>query len=437
MSGSAASWPADARAKVLSAADAAGLVRSRQRVYLQGGCAVPRAIVECLVARRDELEDVEIVHLHTEGPAEYVAPEMAGHFRHNALFIGRNVREAVNAGRADFTPVFLSDIPRLFETTLPPDVAMIQVSPPDRAGFCSLGISVDCAKPAALAAKRVIAQVNARMPRTHGDSFLHISQIDHLVPLDAELIEVEPLPELDEVSRRIGAHVASLVEDRCTIQTGIGAIPNAVLAELSHHQHLGLHTEMFSDGVLDLIEAGVLDNDAKNYHRGKAVASFVMGSRRLYDFVDDNPMIEMHPVSFTNDPFTIAQNDRMVAINSALEVDLTGQVCADSIGHRLYSGIGGQLDFVRGAARSSGGRAIIALPATAADGQISRIVAELKPGAGVVTTRGDVHFVVTEHGIAGLHGRTLRERAAALIEVAEPRFREGLRQQARELHILD
>jgi acetyl-CoA hydrolase len=426
---------ADMQGKAIGPEDAARLIRSGDRVYLQGGCAVPFPIVDALVARHHELESVEIVHLHTEGRADYVRPEMSGHFRHNALFIGRNVREAVNAGRADFTPVFLSDVPRLFETTLPLDVALIQVSPPDRFGFCSLGISVDCAKPAALAAKLVIAQVNPRMPRVLGDGFLYLSQIHHVVPFESELIEVSEPPS-DEVSQKIGAHVASLVGDGSTIQTGIGAIPNSVLAALAGHRHLGLHTEMFSDGVLALIESGVIDNDAKTYHRGKAVASFVMGSRRLYDFVDDNPMIEMHPVSFTNDPFHIAQNDRMVAINSAIEVDLTGQVCADSIGHGLFSGIGGQLDFVRGASRSHGGKAIIALPSSAADGTISRITAELKPGAGVVTTRGDVQYVVTEYGVADLYGRTIRERARALIAIAHPRFREELTDRARSLRLL-
>ena len=428
-------WPSEARRKQTDAASAAALIESGQRVYLQGGCAVPLPLVEQLVLRHTELTDVEIVHMHTEGPAPHVAPTMAGHFRHNALFIGSNVREAVNSGRADFTPVFLSNIPRLFETTLPLDVALIQVSAPDRFGFCSLGISVDCAKPAAVAARRVIAQVNARMPRTHGDSFLHLSQIDHLVPLDMELPEVFAAPG-DPVSARIGANVAGLIENGSTIQVGIGDIPNAVLVALSGHEHLGLHTEMFSDGALALIERGVIDNDAKNYHRGKAVASFVIGTRRLYDFVDDNPMIEMHPVSFTNDPLAIAQNDRMVAINSAIEVDLTGQVCADSIGHRLYSGIGGQLDFVRGAARSRDGKAVIALPSTAAAGTISRIVPELKPGAGVVTTRGDVHFVVTEHGVAELSGLSVRERARSLIGIADPRFREELTESARRLHYL-
>jgi 4-hydroxybutyrate CoA-transferase len=410
-------------------------VRSGQRLYVQGGCAVPRALVDALVARHAELQDVEIVHMHTEGDAPYARPEMAGHFRHNALFVGRNLREAVNQGRADFTPVFLSEVPRLFQTTLPLDVALVQVSPPDHAGFCSLGISVDCAKPAALAAKTVVAQVNRRMPRTHGDSFLHVSQVDFLVEADAELVEVT-CPPVDGVAARIGEHVVELIEDGSTIQTGIGTIPNAVLASLGRHQRLGVHTEMFSDGLLDLIESGVVDSSAKTYHAGRVVSSFVMGSRRLYDFVDDNPLIEMHPVTFTNDPFLIARNDRMVSINSAIEVDLTGQVCADSIGHMLYSGIGGQLDFIRGAARSRGGKAIIALPSTAKGGEVSRIVAELRPGAGVVTTRGDVQHVITEYGVADLHGRTLRDRARALIEIAHPRFREELTAAARGLNLL-
>jgi acetyl-CoA hydrolase len=427
-------WSAAAKRKVTTAEAAARLVASGQRVYIQGGCAVPSALVDSLVARYEELSGVEVIHLHTEGPAAYVDPEMEGHFRHNALFIGRNVREAVNAGRADFTPIFLSEVPRLFETALPLDVAFIHVSPPDPFGFCSLGISVDCAKPAALAAKVVVAQVNERMPRTHGDSFLHISQIDQLVPVDQDLIEVSVGAEGELQCDDIGRSVAGLIEDGSTIQTGIGFIPNAVLAALGSHKHLGLHTEMFSDGILELIEAGVLDNSAKSFHRGKAVASFVMGTRHLYDFVDDNPMIEMQPVTFTNDPFQIAQNDRMVAINSAIEVDLTGQVCADSIGHRLYSGIGGQLDFVRGATRSRGGKAVIALPSTAARGTVSRIVPELKPGAGVVTTRGDVHFVVTEFGVADLFGKTLRERARSLISIAHPGFRDELERAARRLN---
>ena len=423
------------QAQYVSAADAVAAIDSGQRVYVQGGCAVPFALVDALVARKDDLREVEIVHLHTEGPAPYVQPGMAGHFRHNALFIGANVREAVKTGRADVTPIFLSDVPRLFETTLPLDAALIQVSPPDRAGYCSLGISVDCARPASLAARTVIAQVNPRMPRTHGDSFLHVSQIDHLVEAEAELVEVE-CPEPDEVAVRIGQHVVSLIEDGATLQTGIGTIPNAVLRSLAHHKHLGVHTEMFSDGLLDLIGRGAVDCSAKNYHPGKIVASFVMGSRRLYDFVDDNPMIEMHSTTFTNDPFLIARNDNMVSINSAIEVDLTGQVCADSMGHVLYSGFGGQVDFVRGAARARNGKAIIAMPSTARGGSISRIVTELQTGAGVVTTRGDVQFVVTEYGIADLHGRTLRDRDRALIEIAHPRFREELQMSAKRLGLL-
>ena len=418
----------------MSPEEALRVVRSGERVYVQGGCAVPFPLVQALVARHRELRDVEIVHLHTEGPADYTRPEMAGHFRHNALFVGRNVRAAVNEGRADFTPVSLSDVPELFETTLPIDVALIQVSPPDRFGYCSLGISVDCAKPAALAARTVIAQTNSRMPRTHGDSFMHVSQLSCLVPFDMELIEVGADETDGDLFASIGRNVASLIEDGSTIQTGIGAVPNAVLAALGDRRHLGVHTEMFSDGLLPLIDGGVVDGEAKGYHSGKVVAAFVMGTRRLYDFVDDNPMIEMHPVSFTNDPTRIGLNQRMVAINSALEVDLTGQVCADSIGHKLYSGIGGQLDFIRGSARSSGGKAMIALPSTAARGEVSRIVAELRPGAGVVTTRGDVHHVVTEYGIADLHGRTLRDRAQALIRIAHPHFREKLEAAARRLY---
>jgi 4-hydroxybutyrate CoA-transferase len=433
---SSAAWPEEARRKATSAEEAMTAVRSGSRVYLQGGCAVPQALVRALVARAPQLRDVEIVHLHTEGAADYVRPEYAASFRHNALFIGANVREAVNAGRADFTPVFLSDIPRLIsDGSLPIDVAMIQVSPPDASGFCSLGISVDCAKPAAEAARLVIAQVNPAMPRTHGDAFLHVSQIDHVVAVEDPLIEIQRRPA-DAVALRIGQHVASLIEDGSTLQMGIGAIPDGVLAALAGHRHLGVHTEMFTDGLLGLIERGVVDSSAKTYHPGKVVAAFIMGSRRLYDFVDDNPMIEMHPVSFTNDPIVIARNDRMVAINSALEVDLTGQVCADSIGHLLYSGIGGQTDFIRGAARSRGGKPIIALPSTARGGTVSRIVWELQPGAGVVTSRGDVQYVVTEYGIADLRGKTVRDRARALIDVAHPRFRDDLTARARDHHIL-
>ncbi len=396
---------------------------------------MPRALVSALVARTSELRNVEIVHLHTEAAAPYAAAEMAGHFRHNALFVGANVREAINEGRADVTPIFLSDIPGLFATNLPIDVALVQVSAPDSHGYVSLGISVDCAKPAAESAHTVIAQANRRMPRTHGDTFLHVDQIDYLVEEDDELVEVEA-PSPDKIESAIGKQVAELVEDGSTLQMGIGAIPNGVLASLAAHRHLGVHTEMFSDGLLALVEAGTIDNSQKGYHDGKVITSFVMGSRQLYDFVDDNPSVEVHPVNFTNDPATIARNNKMVAINSAIEVDLTGQVCADSIGHRIYSGIGGQLDFVRGAARSPGGKSIIAMPSTAQRGTRSRIVLELQPGAGVVTTRGDVEYVATEFGVAHLRGKTIRERARALVSIAHPAFREGLEEGARRFHLL-
>ncbi len=411
-------------------------IRSGDRVYVQGGCAVPVPIIEALVRRAPELRDVSIVHLHTEGPAPYVAPEMANHFRHNALFIGGNTRKAVNEGRADFTPVFLSDVPGLFTSgALPIDVALIQVSPPDAHGYCSLGISVDCAKPAADAAGTVIAEVNRQMPRTHGDSYIHIGDIDLLVETDRPLIEVAPArmtPELDQ----IGEYVATLVENRSTLQLGIGAVPDAVLRALRDHRDLGIHTEMFSDGLVDLIEQGAVTNEAKSLHQGKTVTAFVMGTRRVYDFVDDNPSVEFYPASYTNDPMVIGQNDRMVAVNSAIQVDLSGQVCADSIGHSFYSGIGGQVDFIRGASRSRGGRPIIALPSTARDGMVSRIVAELAPGAGVVTTRGDVHYVVTEYGIAQLHGKNIRERAEALVSIAHPAFRNDLLKAARAHHFV-
>ncbi|HXH23564.1 MAG TPA: acetyl-CoA hydrolase/transferase C-terminal domain-containing protein [Dehalococcoidia bacterium] len=430
------SWPEEARSKTVSAEAALSRLQSGQRVYIQGGCATPQALVRALVARAADVRGVEIVHLHTEGPAPYTHPDLSASFRHNALFIGKNTREAVNAGRADYTPVFLSEIPGLFSDTLPLDLALVQVSPPDANGFCSLGISVDVAKPAAEAATTVIAQVNPLMPRTHGDSFLHVSQIDCLVPAEEPLLEFEP-QAADETAHQIGAHVAALIEDGSCLQMGIGAIPNGVLAALHGHRHLGIHTEMFSDGLLELVEQGIVDNQAKNYHRGKVVTSFIMGTRRLYDFVHDNPMIEMHLVSFTNDPVIIARNEKMVAINSAIEIDLTGQVCADSIGHVFYSGIGGQTDFVRGAAMSRGGKPIIALPSTAASGAVSRIVPELKPGAGVVTSRGDVHWVVTEYGAVNLHGKTVRQRAEALISIAHPAFREELAAAARRLYHTD
>ena len=409
-------------------------LRDGQRVYVHGGCATPTPLLAALAARARGLRDVETVSLHLEGPAPHVDPALAGRLRHNALFIGANVRDAVNEGRADFTPVFLSDVPALFtDGTLPLDVALIQVSPPDAHGYCSLGVSVDVARPAAEAAPYVIAEVNAQMPRTLGESFLHVSRIDAAILTDRPVLEVST-STITPVHQAIARNVVGLIEDRATLQLGIGAVADAVLQQLFDHQDLGIHTEMFSEGVVDLVQAGVITGAYKKIHRGLIVASFVMGTRRLYDFVDNNPMVAMYPSHETNDPRVIAKHGEMVAINSAIQVDVTGQVCADSIGCRFYSGIGGQLDFIRGAARAPGGRPIIALPSTARDGSVSRIVAQLTPGSGVVTTRGDVYFVVTEHGIAPLHGRPIRARAQALLDVAAPPFREQIAREAQALY---
>jgi len=424
------------RRKVTTADEAVRVIQSGQRVYVGGGAGVPQVLVEALVRRAPELQDVEIVHILHFAKAPYTAPEYAQSFRHNALFIGENVRQAVHDGRADFTPVFLSEIPNLFRTgILPLDVALIQVSPPDEHGFCSFGVEVGCTKPAAQAARLVIAEVNRRMPRTLGDSFIHVSKLHAAVEVDYPLPEA-PQGGFSQVHQQIGQHVANLIPDGATLQLGIGSIPDAVLFHLKDKRDLGIHSELFSDGVVDLVERGVITNERKTLHPGKMVAGFLFGSQRLYDFVADNPIIELHPTDYVNDPFIISQHDRMVSINSAIEVDLTGQVCADSIGHRLYSGVGGQVDFVRGAARSRGGVPIIALQSTAKGGTISRIVPMLKPGAGVVTSRNDVHYVVTEYGVAALHGRTIRQRAQALIAIAAPELREDLMRQARELNFL-
>ena len=414
----------------VSAGEAIAAVHSGNRVLVGSGCAAPQPLLEALVARAGELHDVELVHLLTFGLAPYVDAQFRDAFRHNAFFVGRNVRDAVNDGRADFTPIFLSEISALFYSgQMPLDVALIMVSPPDRNGFCSLGIHVDILLAGVRTARTVVALVNPHMPRTHGDSFVHTSQIDFLVEHDAALLELMSQP-LDDTSMAIARHIAPLVKNESTLQLGIGNIPNAVLSLLDTHRDLGIHTEMFSDGVVDLIEKGVITNARKGLHDGKAVTSFAMGTQRLYDFIDDNPFFEFHPSEYTNAPRVIAQNRRMVSINSAIQVDLTGQVCADSIGPRFYSGIGGQVDFVRGTAMSPGGRAIIALPSTARGGKVSRIVPVLDEGAGVVTSRGDVQYVVTEYGVAYLHGKSIRQRATALIEVAHPDFREALREAA-------
>ncbi len=421
-------WIADYRKKRVSAEEAVSLVESGQRLYVSGNAATPFVLLEALAARAEELRDVEVLHvlLLGEGPQNPISrPGMEKHFRHNSLFVGPADREAVNRGEADYIPVFLSEIPELLRTQLVPDVALIHTSPPDEHGFLSLGVECISTKAAVEAARCVIAQVNERMPRTLGDAFVHVSSVDRVVEVD------EPLPTLatgepDEVSQKIAAHIAELIEDGATLQLGIGAIPDAVLRLLRHHRDLGIHTEMVSDGVRELMEQGVITGRRKTLHKGKVVTTFILGSEALYAYVADNPAFEVHPVDHTNDPFVIAQNDRMVAINSAIEVDLSGQVCADSIGYRIYSGIGGQVDFVRGAARSRGGKPIIALPSTARGGTVSRIVPHLQEGAGVVTTRGDVHYVVTEYGVAYLHGKNLRERAEALIRIAHPKFREEL-----------
>lgn len=425
--------------RLTTAEQAVEVIRSHQRVFLTGNCSVPQKLLGALVDRAESLEDVEIVQVLTVGPAPHAAPEMEGHLRINTLFISPNVRLAVQEGRADFTPVLLSEVPLLFrEGHLPLDVVLVQVSPPDEHGFCSLGIEAGLVKTPAQVAKTVIAEVNEQMPRTLGDSFIHFSKIDHAVPVNYPLAEL-PMGKPNPLSMSIGRHVAELIEDGSTMQMGIGAIPDSVLNYLEDKRDLGIHTELFSDGVMKLIQEGIITNEKKTLHTGKIVAGFILGSHDLYDFVDDNPIIELHPTEYVNDPFVIAQNEKMVSINSAIEIDLTGQVCADSIGPKLYSGVGGQLDFVYGAARSKGGKPIIALPSTANPGggePLSRIVATLKPGAGVVTTRNHVHYVATEYGIANLYGKTIKERARSLIQIAHPDFQEELERQAYELNYL-
>lgn len=434
-------WNEVYKSRVTTAEEAVKAVQSGNRIFLTGNVSVPKTLLGALVKRAPELKDVEICQALTVGPADYVTPEMQGHLRVNTMFISHNVRKAVHEGRADFTPVLLSEFTLLFKNgVLPVDVALIHVSPPDEHGFCSLGVEVGLTKSPAEASKIVIAEVNQQMPRTLGDSFIHVSRLTHIVPVDYPISEMAMAEEGDsEVVERIAGHIADLIPDGATMQMGIGAIPDAVLKYLFHKKDLGIHTELFSEGVIDLVDAGVLTNARKSIHTGKIVAGFILGTKRLYDWVDDNPLIEMHRTEYVNDPFVIAQNDRMVAINSAIEVDLTGQVCADSIGPKLYSGVGGQLDFIYGASRSKDGRPIIAMPSTSTlrDGTVlSKITTMLKPGAGVVTTRNHVRFVVTEYGVAELYGKTIRQRAQALIGVAHPNFREELTRQAKELNYI-
>ncbi len=420
--------------RIVTAAEAVSGIASGQQLYLQCAAATPSVLLDALVARADDLSDVSVVHLHCEGPGPHLAPDMAPHFRHRALFIGPNARQAIAEGRADYVPTFLSDVPRLFESgRLPLDAVFVNATPPDGHGFCSLGTSVEAMHAAIRAARMVIVQFNAAMPRTLGDSFIHVSQIDLAVECDVPPYE-SPVGTFGEIERRIGEHVAELVPDGATLQLGIGAIPAATALALRDKRDLGVHTEMFTDSIVDLVEAGVVTGARKERNRGKLVTAFLLGSKRLYDFVDDNPMVEMRPVDFTNDTHVIRSFSRMVAINSAIEVDLSGQVVADSIGHRLYSGVGGQMDFIRGAGLAEEGRAIIALPSTARDGS-SRIVASLREGAGVVTTRAHVRTVVTEWGVAELFGMSLRERAAELIRIAHPDVRDALAAEVRALHL--
>src|SRR5215470_9077774 len=420
------SWEMEYKKRLKTADEALQCVKSGMRVYIQPGCAEPETLVEALMRRAPELHDVEIVHMMTMGAAPYVAPEMSGHFRHNAVFIGSNVREAINEGRADYTPIYLSEIEELFESgAMSIDVALVEVSPPDSHGFCSFGVGVDTTLTAAKCARYVVAQVNDYMPRTYGDSFIHVSDIDAVVESSRPLCELKK-PETTDLHVAIARNIAGLIEDGAVLQTGIGGIPDAILPFLMDRKDLGVHSELVSEGVIPLIESGVITGARKNFKPRKIILGFGLGTKEFFDFVDNNPIFEFHPTAYTNDPALIARNDNMVAINSALQVDLTGQVCSDSIGNQFYSGIGGQVDFLRGASRSKGGKPIIAISSTAKGGTISRISPMLAPGAGVVTSRGLIRYVVTEYGVAYLHGKSIRERAKALIEIAHPKFRDEL-----------
>ena len=411
--------------KYVTADEAVKVVKSNDRVYVQAAAATPTVLTKALANRAAELRNVEVCHLHTEGDAPYANPELAESFHVNSFFIGANVRHTLTAGNGSYTPVFLSELPNLFrKNVLPIDVAFIHVSPPDSHGYCSLGVSVEATVAAIENAKIVIAQVNPQMPRTFGDGILHVSEINYLVEVNLPIHE-HPVAAFSKEEEKIGEHVASLIEDRSTLQMGIGSIPNAALSKLKNHKDLGLHTEMFSDGVIDLIESDVINCNYKGTLRGRALATFLIGSKRLYDFVNDNPFIEMKESSMVNDTARIRKNPKMVAINSAIEVDLTGQVCADSIGAKMYSGVGGQMDFIRGASLSPGGKAIIALPSITKKGE-SRIVPFLKQGAGVVTTRSHAQYIITENGIADLYGKTLKQRMAELVKIAHPNHQESI-----------
>jgi 4-hydroxybutyrate CoA-transferase len=424
--------------KLTSADEAVKRIKSGDNIVIQPGCAVPLELVRAMVRRKDELENVTIYHILIVGDLPYVNPGMEKHFKHKAFFTGANVRKAVQDGRAEFIPIFLSEVPLLFKRNIiPVDVALLNVSPPDEHGFCSFGVDVGTIKTAADKAKIVIAQINSEMPRSLGDSFIHINKIHHIVEHTeaiSELPQVDPntSEEMLKIYDAIGKNTAELIEDGSTLQMGIGAIPDSVMKYLRDRRNLGIHTEMFSDGIVSLVEEGVINGEEKTIHPGKIIVGFVLGTKKVFKFIDNNPVIEFHPQEYVNDPFIIAQNKKMVAINSAIEIDITGQVCSDSIGTKIFSGIGGQVDFIRGAAHSDGGKPIIALPSITKDGNVSRIVPQLNPGAGVVTSRGDVHYVVTEYGVAQLFGKTLKERARELIKIAHPKFHDELTKYAKE-----
>jgi 4-hydroxybutyrate CoA-transferase len=422
-------WREAYKTKIVTAAEAVNAVKSGDRVVIGHACGEPPTLVSALVDRAAQLRNVEIVHMVAMGPAKYTQPGMEASFHHNALFVGGSTRKSVEEKRADYTPCFFSEIPRLFrDGVLPVNVALIQVTPPDEDGFCSYGVSVDYTQPAAECAPVVIAQMNSRMPRT-GGAKIHLDKITCIVLKDEPLIELKP-PQIGEIEKKIGENVAALIPDGATLQLGIGAIPDAVLLFLGGKKDLGIHSEMFSDGVVFLAESGVITNSKKTVNPGKFVATFLMGTQKLYDFVHNNPAVELLPVDQVNDPCIIGQHKDMMSINSALQVDLMGQVNAEMIGSKQYSGIGGQVDYVRGTSRSAGGKSIIALPSTAAGGKISRIAIELDRGSAVSTSRNDVHYIVTEHGVAQLRGKNLRERARALIAIAHPDFRASLEAEA-------
>ena len=434
------SWQDEYRSKLTTADIAVQAIKPGNRVVVGHNCGEPQFLVKTMVAHKAEYDNVEITHMLPMGLSEYCLAENAGHFIHNAIFIGATTRDAVNRGLAKFTPCFFHELPRLYREDLPVDVTLCQLSPPDGKGYCSFGIAVDYTKPVAESAKIVIAQINRNMPRTLGDAFIHVSELDYIVEHDEPLISYRSTkrdnPEFLAGIRKLGHYCAELIGDGACLQLGIGDIPDSVLHFLSDKKDLGIHTEMFSDGAIPLIRSGVINGSRKNIHKGKVVASFLMGSRKLYDFVNDNPAIEMYPVDYTNDPCIIGQNDNVVAINSCLQIDLLGQVTSETIGPMQYSGVGGQVDFIRGASRSKNGKSIIAISSTAGDGRYSRIVPTLDKGAVVTTSRNEVHYVVTEYGIANLRGKSVRERALALISIAHPAFRDRLTRYCKKMTVI-